>query len=77
MLFGLYRFAVTGQLSTPGRNFGPASSTVYFSEHPVWFLVLSERDSRKQSFKAERLVTSNTEADAGAIFRYSQVQQTH
>jgi len=40
MLFGLYRFAVTGQLSTVSRNFGPASTTIYFSEHPVWFSVL-------------------------------------
>jgi hypothetical protein len=40
LVFGLYRFVTTGQMSSPGRNFGPASSTIHFSDHPVWFLVL-------------------------------------
>lgn len=39
-VFGLYRFVTTGQINSPGRNFGPASSTIQFSDHPVWFLVL-------------------------------------
>jgi hypothetical protein len=40
LVYGLYRFVTTGQISSPGRNFGPASSTIHFSDHPVWFLVL-------------------------------------
>lgn len=40
LVFGLYRFVTTGQISSPGRNFGPASSTIHFSDQPVWFLVL-------------------------------------
>jgi hypothetical protein len=40
LAFSLYSFVTTGQISSPGRNFGPASSTIHFSDHPVWFLVL-------------------------------------
>jgi hypothetical protein len=40
LVFGLYRFVTTGQMSSPSRNFGPASSTIHFSDHPIWFLVL-------------------------------------
>ena len=39
LLFGLYRQAVTGQLSTVAKSFGTTSRTLSFADSPWWFLL--------------------------------------
>lgn len=40
MLYGLFLSASSGKLSTPSRNFGPASSALSLSESPIGFIVI-------------------------------------
>lgn len=39
MFYGLFLSATSGKLGAASRNFGPASTTISWSESPVWFIV--------------------------------------